>query len=222
MTHDAGATAARDPAVRDSEVALVPRTGAVRCVEARARALQGWRRRVWLERLRLQRYRPGGHYAHHFDWSSGRGGWGRVSSFMVWVGASPGPTGPADWERGGDQAGGEEGNGGKAEEEVLEGGGTEFPLLKARREGEWCRFVECDDGDGGGDDDDGLNGNSGEEKEEEKKGVVFLPRPGNAVYWENFRSDGTGRGYEETWHAGLPVKKGVKVGLNIWSWGWIE
>ena len=46
---------------------------------------------------------------------------------------------------------------------------------------------------------------------------MFKPRAGNAVYWENFRADGTG--YDETWHAGLPVTKGVKVGLNIWSFG---
>jgi prolyl 4-hydroxylase len=51
---------------------------------------------------------------------------------------------------------------------------------------------------------------------------VFKVVPGNAVYWENFMADGTGRGYEETWHAGLPVRKGVKVGLNIWSAGRIE
>jgi prolyl 4-hydroxylase len=53
-------------------------------------------------------------------------------------------------------------------------------------------------------------------------GTVFRVVPGNAVYWENFRADGTGRGFEETWHAGLPVRKGVKVGLNIWSSGRIE
>jgi prolyl 4-hydroxylase len=69
--------------------------------------------------------------------------------------------------------------------------------------------VECQEGQEGG-------------EEGEKKGVVFTVRPGNAVYWENFRADGTGRGHEETWHAGLPVRKGVKVGLNIWSWGRIE
>ena len=164
-------------------MALIPRTDVVRCIEARARALQGWRGEVWLERLRVQRYRAGGHYAHHFDWSSGRGGWGRVSSFMVWV------------------SDGEEGE--------LEGGGTEFPLLSGVGGARWCRFVECPEGEEDG-------------QEEARKGVVFKVVPGNAVYWENFMADGTGRGYEETWHAGLPVRKGVKVGLNIWSSGRIE
>ena len=28
----------------------------------------------------------------------------------------------------------------------------------------------------------------------------------------------TGRGYGETWYAGMSVKSGVKVELNIWSW----
>lgn len=184
MTHDAGSTAHRDAGVRDSEVALVPRTAGVRCVEARARALQGWRDEVWVERLRVQRYRPGGHYGHHFDWSSGRGGWGRVSSFMAWV---------------------DNGDG------ALTGGGTEFPALRGSGDPRWCRFVECPaNGTGEGDGGDGQGG------------TVFKPLVGNAVYWENFRADGTGRGYEETWHAGLPVVEGVKVGLNIWSWGRIE
>jgi prolyl 4-hydroxylase len=87
---------------------------------------------------------------------------------------------------------------GDADEDV-EGGGTEFPLLRlAGRKERWCRFIEC------GDDDEG-------------EGVTFKVKAGNAVYWENFQPNG--RGYEETWHAGLPVKKGVKVGLNIWSSG---
>ncbi|KAK4238569.1 prolyl 4-hydroxylase subunit alpha-3 [Achaetomium macrosporum] len=197
VTHNAGETTSHAPSIRDSEVALVPRTDTVRCIEDRARALQGWRDEVWIERLRVQRYRAGGHYAHHFDWSTGRGGWGRVGSFMVWVAdsdtASPGS---------------EEGDGG----ERLEGGGTEFPYLKGKGDRRWCRFVECSQSQEG---EEGM-------EDGERKGVVFKVVPGNAVYWENFMADGTGRGYEETWHAGLPVKKGVKVGLNIWSWGRIE
>jgi hypothetical protein len=53
-------------------------------------------------------------------------------------------------------------------------------------------------------------------KEDLNKGVIFKPIAGNAVFWENMRSDGSG--YAESWHAGLPVTKGVKIGLNIWSW----
>ncbi|KAL2157021.1 hypothetical protein VTH06DRAFT_8318, partial [Thermothelomyces fergusii] len=136
ITHDAGGTTHRDPAVRDSEVAMVPRTGPVRCVEERARALQGWRDDVWLERLRVQRYRAGGHYAHHFDWSTGRGGWGRVSSFMVWVDDGSlsrdhhGRYSEKEGKDGGKEAEEEE------EEEEEEGeklgrGGQNFPLLRA-------------------------------------------------------------------------------------------
>lgn len=176
----------------------MPRTAAVRCIESRARALQGWRDEVWVERLHLQRYHPGGHYRHHFDWSSGRGGWGRVSSFMAWV---------------------DDGDGG------LVGGGTEFPLLRRKADERWCRFVECDVAAGA------TNGTSGQSGISEAPpavdgdggaGVVFRPLVGNAIYWENFRSDGSGRGHDESWHAGLPVVEGVKVGLNIWSWGRIE
>lgn len=220
VTHDGGASTQLDPSIRDSEVAVIPRTDAVRCIEARARALQGWRDEVWIERLRTQRYHPGGHYSHHFDWSSSWGGWGRVSSFMVWV------DGSADVEEGGDGA--------------LVGGGTEFPLLgRLSLDKRLCRFVEC--GDPGGEQRKGglSNGDAGgaqrataataaaaasegDQEHHENAGTVFKPIAGNAVYWENFRPDGTGRGWQETWHAGLPVEKGTKVGLNIWSWGRID
>lgn len=77
------------------------------------------------------------------------------------------------------------------------GGGTEFPRLRRPRGGQWCRFIECDGSNKGG-------------------GVTFKPIKGNAIFWENLKPDGTG--YEETWHAALPVRSGSKVGLNIWSW----
>ncbi|KYK56459.1 Prolyl 4-hydroxylase subunit alpha-1 [Drechmeria coniospora] len=164
----------RDTAVRNSSVALIPRTATVRCIEARARALQGWRDDVFLERLRTQRYVAGGHYAHHFDYGAAVGGWGRVSSFMVWL-----------------------------DTQDLQGGGTEFPYLAVRGEAAkpWCRLVECDT----------------TAARPQPTGTVFKPLAGNAVYWENFAADG--RGSDATWHAGLPVMEGVKVGLNIWSTG---
>ncbi|KAH8653118.1 oxidoreductase-like protein [Tricladium varicosporioides] len=89
-----------------------------------------------------------------------------------------------------------------------EGGGTEFPRIKMPdvRRGRWCEFLECSQD----------NPNPGKQHED-KWGVIFKPIKGNAVFWENLRPDG--RGYEETFHAGLPVTSGTKVGLNIWSWG---
>lgn len=77
------------------------------------------------------------------------------------------------------------------------GGGTNFPRLKMPPGKKWCEFIECGDG-------------------LEHEGVTFKPIKGNAVFWENLRADGSG--YPETWHAGLPVLSGTKVGLNIWSW----
>jgi prolyl 4-hydroxylase len=158
--------------------------------------------------VRLQRYEEGGHYVHHYDWRggagrSGTGGSGqptavvdRVSSFMVYVDVS----------------------------EDLVGGGTEFPRLRAvGGEKRWCRFVVCEkerDGDGRA-----ARPRLGDEYEDEyvvgeegqvNMGVTFKPIKGNAVYWENLRPDGSG--YRETWHAGLPVQKGKKIGMNIWSW----
>lgn len=219
VTHNGGAATHRDQIVRDSEVAIVPRTEIVRCIEARARAFQGWREEQWIELLRTQRYRAGGHYNHHFDWSSSFGGWGRVSTFNVWV----------------DGSASEAGEGGGANQVV--GGGTEFPLLKRMSlDKRWCRFIECNDAQGDGTENlhtdtetaehataaqPGQDG-EGAPSSQVDTGVVFKPMAGNAVYWENFRPDGTGRGWDETWHAGLPVKEGTKVGLNIWTWGRID
>lgn len=155
-----------DPTIRNSSKALLPRSTTVQCIEARARDFQGWRKDVFIERLWAQRYGPGGHYVHHFDWSTqGKGGAGRVSTFMVYLHAE------------------------------CEGGGTHFPRLDMPPGERWCEYLEC---------------------ESERGGVTFKAAKGAAVYWENFRTDGSG--HEATYHAGLPVESGSKVGLNIWSW----
>ncbi|KAH7132145.1 hypothetical protein B0J11DRAFT_520943 [Dendryphion nanum] len=84
------------------------------------------------------------------------------------------------------------------------GGGTNFPRLQVPKDRSWCRFIVCDD-------DHAPDG-----AEDKVEGVIFKPITRNAVFWENIRSDGSG--YTESWHAGLPVKEGTKIGLNIWSW----
>jgi prolyl 4-hydroxylase len=81
------------------------------------------------------------------------------------------------------------------------GGGTEFPRIIGPKGGRWEEFLSVTQNEDG----------------RVEEGVTFKPIKGNAVFWENMGRDG--RGYEETWHAGLPVEKGKKVGLNIWSWG---
>jgi prolyl 4-hydroxylase len=92
-----------------------------------------------------------------------------------------------------------------------EGGGTEFPRIRMPdiRRGRWCDFLECEEGE--------QNSEVQEKTPRNNMGVTFKAIKGNAVFWENVRPDG--RGYEETYHAGLPVTSGSKVGLNIWSWG---
>lgn len=81
------------------------------------------------------------------------------------------------------------------EVKVLTRSQTNFPKLQVPKDRKWCEYVECD-------------GNT--------DGVTFRPKKGSAVFWHNFDSEG--RGYKETIHAGMPVTKGTKVGLNIWSW----
>ena len=80
-----------------------------------------------------------------------------------------------------------------------EGGATRFPELRDPGSDEWCDVVDCD----GGGDDGGLGG------------VAFKPVAGNAIYWSNVYPDG--EYHYGTTHAGMPIRKGRKVGLNIWS-----
>lgn len=196
-----GAETIFSAAIRKSSVALLDRDATVRCIEDRARAFQGWRDDVYLERLKTQKYGVGGHYTHHFDWSGVGRDLDRVSSFMVYVDAVD-----------------------------VVGGGTEFPRIRKPRGARWCEFLVCEGGEGSLNLDKGrgaegdVNGEGGERKKRSEMGldgdglgVIFKPIKGNAVFWENLRPDG--RGYEETFHAGLPVLKGEKVGLNIWTWG---
>lgn len=80
-----------------------------------------------------------------------------------------------------------------------EAGGTNFPYLPRPNDTRWCDVIECTE--------EGIDG---------FQGTTFKPRPGSAIFWENFYPNGTG--HPNVYHAGLPVKSGVKVGLNIWFW----
>lgn len=74
---------------------------------------------------------------------------------------------------------------------------TNFPRLQMPTDQRWCEFIECD-------------------SDPTREGVTFKARKGAAVFWMNFNHES--RGYKETIHAGMPVTRGTKVGLNIWSW----
>jgi prolyl 4-hydroxylase len=74
------------------------------------------------------------------------------------------------------------------------GGSTQFPRLRQTIEGSWCKFLEC-----------------GHEKESE--GASFKPLVGNAVLFTHYHANGTG--HRGSWHAGMPVKRGTKIGMNI-------
>jgi prolyl 4-hydroxylase len=76
------------------------------------------------------------------------------------------------------------------------GGGTNFPRLPFPAEKRWCDVIDCD--------------------ENRASGVTFKPISGNAIFWANLQTDGTG--HPDTLHAALAVETGQKTGLNIWSW----
>ena len=53
------------------------------------------------------------------------------------------------------------------------------------------------------------------------KGTIFKPRKGSGVFWVNLHESGFGD--PRVTHAGLPVREGKKVGMNIWvkrDFGW--
>ena len=182
-----------DPAVRASEKAPLPRDPMVRCIEERARALQGWPPDTLVEQLWAQRYTgPAGHYAHHYDW--GRAAVPVPAAARPAAAAAAAAAAPPRWA-------------GRVSSVMVylradcAGGGTNFPRLRRPPAGAWCRFIECDAEDNAA---------------ATLPGITFHPIQGNAVFWQNLRFDGSG--YRESWHAGLPVRSGVKVGLNIWSW----
>lgn len=74
--------------------------------------------------------------------------------------------------------------------------GTQFPEIAidwSRENPKWCDFVECED----------------------TEMLTFKAIEGSAVFWRNL--DEAGRGDRRVLHAGLPVKNGTKIGLNIWT-----
>lgn len=80
----------------------------------------------------------------------------------------------------------------------IKGGGTQFPLLDPPENERWCEYVNCD--------------------ANKEDGVVFRPVSGNAVFWRNLQKTKGGYvGDRRTVHAGLPVQKGHKLGMNIWT-----
>jgi prolyl 4-hydroxylase len=55
----------------------------------------------------------------------------------------------------------------------------------------------------------------------DERGVSFKPKKGNGLFWVNLMPDGIGD--NRLIHAGLPVKLGRKVGMNVWvkrDFGW--
>jgi prolyl 4-hydroxylase len=80
----------------------------------------------------------------------------------------------------------------------IAGGGTQFPLLDVPKDEKWCEYVNCD--------------------AETEDGVVFRPVQGNAVFWRNLKTVGGKMvGDTRTVHAGLPVQRGTKLGMNVWT-----
>lgn len=51
-------------------------------------------------------------------------------------------------------------------------------------------------------------------------GLVVKPRKGNAIFWTNLHSNGTGD--KRLLHGGATVTSGTKIGLNVFSMGYLD
>ena len=176
-----------------SSASLSERDDIIRCIEERARRFQSPSLpRTHLEPLQLVKYAVGEQYHEHTDWF----------------------TSPLQTTR---DLGGNRLSSFfvyvHTSEDIVSGG-TRFPFLdppgvpKADALGtgffkpgvggdgeEWCEYMDCD--------------------EPWERGVTFRPVQRSAVFWMNLLPNG--RGDERTLHAGLPVLKGEKLGMNIWT-----
>ncbi|KAI0022357.1 putative prolyl 4-hydroxylase alpha subunit [Xylariomycetidae sp. FL0641] len=84
----------------------------------------------------------------------------------------------------------------------FEGGGTNFPRVPRPADPRWCGdVILCGD--------DGTDGDG-------NVGTTFKPLKGAAVFWENMYPNGSF--HPAVTHASMPVKRGQKLGLNIFGW----
>lgn len=110
---------------------------------------------------------------------------------------------------------------GEEGKDVLKGGSTWFPYVKfawtnSHTYGRpWCRWVDCAFRAR----EEGLEEWGVDKSLADGGGVAVKPIAGNAVFWVNFKDDGTG--IHETLHAGEPIVSGTKIGMNIWTWSMI-
>lgn len=178
-----------DASHRRSETAWLPSVDpVVACVRGRAAEFEGYAPNATLDALAAVRYQPGGRFGMHHDWDTERRReFDRRTSFFATLAC--------------DGAGG-----------TCEGGSTYFPFVRptwgnaARFGRPWCRWVDCGYDEGG----------AGGEGAGQGAGVAVRPIKGNALFWVNFREDGTG--VDETVHEGAPLLEGTKIGMNIWTW----
>lgn len=78
------------------------------------------------------------------------------------------------------------------------GGTTAFPNVPRPKSPEFCGVLKCQDEEG-----------------REIEYTEVQPKAGTAVFWYNL--DPAGNTDYGTLHAGRPVVKGTKVGMNIWT-----
>ena len=197
---------------RKSQSAFLELDPVTECIIERAASFQGGVDPLQIEALQTVRYGLGDEFRVHFD---GDEDMPRISTFFAYLeceGTLPDADGDAD--AAGTGKGTEIGKKGGARDQC-EGGATQFPELLDPVPKEWCDVVECDDNDDDNDDEREAGKKQQQDESSELGGTAFKAKTGNAVFWSNVYPNGTW--HEKVLHAGMPVKKGSKIGLNIWT-----
>ena len=100
-----------------------------------------------------------------------------------------------------------------------------MPMRPNNRLGSIFAYVEddCDGGETYFPDVNGVPENANSAKfsiSENDKGLLVKPYRGNAVFWNNLYPNGSGD--IRTAHAGMPVTRGTKIGINLWSYYFLD
>jgi prolyl 4-hydroxylase len=186
----------------------------IRCITERARQFQSLSLDpAHIEPLQLVKYGAGQQYHEHTDWftSPSQATWeehggNRLTSFFAYVEVSDDIVGGGTRFPFLDAPGAErrgEGLGtGMFRDPAMGVGppGAASATERSKREEEWCKWIDCD--------------------EPWENGLTFRPVEGSAVFWVNLLPTKGGKvrvGDERTVHAGLPVLRGRKMGMNIWT-----
>ena len=175
---------------RTSQSAFIYFDPVANCIRKRAADFQGGVPMDHMEELQAVKYHVGKQFKNHYDWGPTDSN-PRISTFFVYAACDQSMEESTNSTQGANAQANR-----NLRLTTCEGGATNFPDYEVEIPTSWCDVVDCRD-------------------EDQLGGVSFRAIPGNAVFWSNVYPNGSY--HMGTMHAGVPIKSGTKVGLNIWT-----